>query len=88
MVSNYGMGGLYNGVIPGYNVTFPPVNLCAWQATGRAAIRSYGLANQYVLYPNGYPSLAYFCANNMGLAQTNPLMFGIVDFSSGCGCYC
>ena len=88
MFSNFGIGGLYNGVIPGYSVTFPPVNFCSWAATGRGAIRSYGLSNQYVQYPNGYPSQAYWLANNMYLSQSNPMLFGIADFGNGFGCYC
>ena len=82
----YGIGGLYNGVIPGYDITFMPVNFCAWAGTGRGAIRSFGLANQYVQYPNGYPAPAYFLANNMCLAQSNPMLFGFFDFTNGCYC--
>lgn len=86
MFGNFMIGGLYNGVIPGYNVTFPPVNLTSWGATGRGTIRSYGLSNQFVQYPNGYPPQAYFLANNMHLSQSNPMLLGIYDFTNGVYC--
>ena len=86
MCSLYGIGGLYNGIIPGYDITFPPVNLDAWAATGRGTVRSYGLANQFVQYPNGYAQPTYFLANNMCLAQRNPMLLGIFDFTNGCYC--
>ena len=81
------IGGLYNGVIPGYDVTFAPVDLCAWQGTGRGAIRSFGLANQYVQLPLGYPPESYYLANNPCLMKCNPLLLGVFDLTNG-GCYC
>ena len=81
------VGGLSNSVIPGYGITLPPVDFYAWQGTGRGAIRSFGLANQYVQYPMGYPPQAYFLANNPWLMKTNPMLLGIFDFTNG-GCYC
>lgn len=77
--------GTTNSVIPGYDVAFPPVNLCAWRATGRGAIRDFGMQNQYVTYPTGYPQMAYYLANNPQLMECNPMLFGILG---GGGCHC
>jgi len=89
----YGLGfnpffgpGTTNQVVPGYGITMPPVNFCAWRATGRGAVRDFGFENQYVTYPPGYPPLAYFLANNPQMMYTNPLLLGILNGGNTCGC--
>ena len=77
--------GTTNNVVPGYDVAFPPVNLCAWRGTGRGVIRDFGMQNQYVQLPAGYPPISYYLANSPCLMETNPLLLGILP-SGGAGC--
>ena len=83
----FGIGGISNSVIPGYSVTLPPLDFNAWRGTGRGTIRSFGLENQYVQLPNGYPPESYFLANNPCLMKSNPLLLGVFDLTQG-GCFC
>ena len=77
--------GTTNNVVPGYDVAFPPVDLCAWRGTGRGVIRDFGMQNQYVQLPAGYPQMAYYLAKNPQLMQYNPMLFGILG-GNGCNC--
>ncbi len=80
--------GTTNQVVPGYDVAFPPVDLCAWRGTGRGVVRDFGMQNQYVQLPAGYPPITYYLANNPQLMQINPMLFGILPNNSGCGWWC
>ena len=80
--------GTTNNVVPGYDVAFPPVDLCAWRGTGRGVIRDFGRQNQYVQLPLGYTPMDYFLAHNPCLMQTNPLLLGILNTGNVCNYMC
>lgn len=79
--SIYGLGVLNDTVVPGYGVTKAPVNLSAFWALPNGTIRAFAEENQYVTYPQGYPSIMYALAQNFTdsnhISQLNPMCIGM-----------
>lgn len=71
---------LYNVPAPaGYGVTIPQ-DLAPYFAMGdRFYTTNFAQQTQYNLYPDGYDPLTYYLAQNPQLAQTNPMLRGIID---------